>query len=75
MNFMDFMDSFTIQNDNRGLEHLLPLGSLLLPDLGAMAFKYKKKIKVSRNRYYNFKNHAQRIKEMHGIEIFRRRFI
>ena len=69
---LDFMDSITVQNDNRGLEHLLPLGSIIIPDLGLMLLKYKKKVRVSRNKYYNFRNHAQRINAMHGIEIFRR---
>ena len=56
----------SIQNKNKGLEHLLPFGSLILPDLGAMAIKYGKKLSIEYNRYYNRARFKANIRILYG---------
>lgn len=59
----------TVKNNNKGLEHLLPIGSLILPDLGAMAIRYGKKLHISNNKYYNLKRYQAMINEIYNIGV------
>ena len=75
MYIQDYADSITIRNDN-SIRQTIVTAILCIPVIpgGVVAlWKYKDKIKIIRNKYYNFKRHSQRVKDMHGVEIFRKK--
>jgi hypothetical protein len=75
MNMTDLIDSITVTNGNSIKDTIVTAIACIpfIPGGIVMLFRYLGKIKIEINRYYNFKNHAQRVKDTHGIEIFRKK--
>lgn len=74
MDIADLFESITIRNDNSVKDTIITAIALIpiIPGGIIMVVKYMKKVKLSFNKYYNFNDHAKRIKAIHGIEVFRR---
>ncbi len=74
-NIQNLVDSMTITNNNTRKETITTAIACIpfIPGGLVLLFRYLGKIKIEINKYYNFKAHAQRVKEIHGIEVFRKK--